>query len=90
MPVKTIYCDQISYSKQEIELSIVYYNYAPFKSHKFINSLSSIISNYKMLSERFSYKQTKQMEMANDDKQKIHKKKREKIYRKKGGPNKPK
>ena len=30
------------------------------------------------------------METVNDDKEKIHKKKREKIYRKKGGPNKPK
>ena len=48
MPVKTIYCDQISYSKQEIELSIVYFNYAPFKSHKFINSLSSLISYSKI------------------------------------------
>ena len=35
-------------------------------------------------------KQSKQMETVNDDKEKIHKKKREKIYCKKGGPNKPK
>ena len=33
-------------------------------------------------------KQTNRMEMANDDKEKIHNKKREMIYCKKGGPNK--
>ena len=48
MAVKTIDRDQISFSKNEIEFFIVYYNYASFKSHKFINSLSSIISNYKI------------------------------------------
>lgn len=34
--------------------------------------------------------QSKQMKMENDDKEKIHNKKREKICRNKGGPNKPK
>ena len=34
--------------------------------------------------------QTKQMEMANDDKERIHNKKRKKICRKKDDPNKPK
>ena len=48
MAVKTIDRDQISYSKKEIEFSIVYYNYVSFKFYKFINSLSSIISNYKI------------------------------------------
>ena len=44
----------------------------------------------KDLATTLAQNQTKQMEMANDDKERIHNKKREKICRKKGGPNKPK